>query len=81
MHYACCVLLLEELDFEGDEIGVVTGEVDSLEKWKGDALREYLSDLLLCFLFGLRQTFVGVVLLKFVRMALDRAYFGAYLGS
>jgi hypothetical protein len=44
--HACCVLLFEELDLEGDEIVVGTGNVDSLEKWKGDALRAVnLSDL------------------------------------
>jgi len=30
--HACCVLLFEELDLEGDEIVVGTGNVDSLEK-------------------------------------------------
>jgi hypothetical protein len=46
VYHACCVLLFEELDLEGDEIVVGTGNVDSLEKLKGDALRDNLSVLL-----------------------------------
>jgi hypothetical protein len=34
------------VDFEGDGRDAGTDSADSLEKWKGDALREYLSELL-----------------------------------